>query len=137
MDSLRDVAFLLESSFCGHPYRDTSIRVHPRACTSGCWKVLRRCWLGQSAYSARWPPTGSRISPASKFDTTLLYIFVRAVCPSSVVDIQVQTCSPTLSVFSRIVGSFLPIAVQKSPAFQKPSWPTSALRSSTPEKSCV
>ena len=53
-------------------YKDTSIRVHPLACTSGCKNVRRRCWFRQSAYSERWPTTGLRTAPSSKFETILL-----------------------------------------------------------------
>ena len=60
-------------------YRDTSILVHPRFCTSGCRKVFRRCLFRQSTYSARCPLIGCSTSPASELQTTLLYSFVRMV----------------------------------------------------------
>ena len=77
--STASLAVFAERSPPRQAYRVTSTRVQPRACTSGCKKVHRRWSFGKSALSARWPPIGSPISHASKFDTTLLYTFVWTV----------------------------------------------------------
>lgn len=84
---------------------------------------------------------GSRTSPASKLDTTLLHSFVRTVYPALLVRTHVQTWPPTLPVFARIVGTSVRMAEARSPCSWKPSeaqrWSTCASRSRTPEKSCV
>ena len=41
-------AFSPESSSLGEGQKETSMRVHPRASTSGCRKVRRKCLFGQS-----------------------------------------------------------------------------------------
>ena len=74
-------------------------------------------------------------SPASNCETILLYSFVLVVYPLSVVCIQVQTCSPTLAVLSRIV----PLASGNPTSWKAKSvelcrCSTSAFRSSAPEK---
>ena len=74
-------------------------------------------------------------SPASNCETILLYSFVLVVYPLSVVCIQVQTCSPTLAVLSRIVphASGNPKS-WKAKSVELCKCSTSAFRSSAPEK---
>lgn len=68
-------------------------------CAFRCTKVFLRRTDLVCNMASKWVWT----SLASKCETILLYSFVFVVYPLSVVCIQVQTCSPTLAVLSRMV----------------------------------
>ena len=109
-----------------HLYSSTTF-----VCAFRCAKVFLRRTDVVGEMASKWVWT----SPASNCETILLYSFVLVVHPLLVVCIQVQTCSPTLPVLSRIV----PLASGNPKSWKAKSVElrkclTRAFRSSAPEK---
>ena len=109
-----------------HLYSSTTF-----VCSFRCAKVFLRRTDVVGEMASKWVWT----SPASNCETILLYSFVLVVHPLLVVCIQVQTCSPTLPVLSRIV----PLASGNPKSWKAKSVElrkclTRAFRSSAPEK---
>ena len=135
--STTSLAVFAERSF---PLADVEKDFYASA-ASGLYIGMQEGAQSGSRHSWLWPPIGLRISPALKFDTTLLYAFIRTVYPALLVRTHVQTWPPTLPVFANIVDSSVHMADARSPCSRKPSeaqrWSTSVSLSRTPEKSCV